>query len=397
MFNINKITLSPIKTSSFLLLSCISSFANAAESHGLLLNSKVTIAQDDNILKNSNEIEDQYISLQPVASFNSFIGKHDVSVNYEGKLNAYKDNTKFNYFNHSLSTGLKLNHNYRTTTLFSLTYQDSIEEPNTTISPNINLDEFNKFDQLGFDVGFIYGSEDSKGQIRLGYKLADKHFNNNQQEFRNVFENALSAAFYYRLSIDTRIVFLGRVTDFDYKNTSISDQSSTDYALLTGLSWKSSTTTTGEFRIGYQSKHFESDIYQDVDGLTYELDLTWMPQTYTTINLGSARRTTESSIIDSNAYKTTSYYVNISHNIYRRTNILVGFEQNKSDLQGNNVDQTFQSSTDKLSTTEIGITHNLRTWLDVNLSYKYEEKNSINTVFDYKANIIQLSFETIFE
>ena len=387
MFNINKVTFSPI-TTSFLLFSCISCFANSAESHGLVLNSKVTIAQDDNILKNSNQIEDQYISLEPIASFNSFIGKHDIAIEYQGKINAYSDYSNFNYFDHNLSSSLNLNHSSRAKTEIVLNYQNIIEEPNTTNGINFNLTEFTQIVQKGLDASFIYGTDDSMGQIKVGYGFADKNFNNNEQSFRDLSQHLFNLSFYYRLSPELRLLLLGSINDLNYKNNLSRSQSSQEYSLLTGITWQTTANTSGTLRVGYQTKKFDSDLFKEINGLTYELDLIWTPQTFTTINLGSSRAITESALINESAYETTSYYINASHDFSKRTSFISGYTLDKSDIQGR---------TDEIKTFEIGLTHNIRKWLDISLLYNYEEKKSINSLFNYNANIIQLSFETIFE
>ena len=53
--------------------------------------------------------------------------------------------------------------------------------------------------------------------------------------------------------------------------------------------------------------------------------------------------------------------------------------------------------TDKRNTFKLGIKHSLRTWLNLKLAYKYQDKSSNIALFNFESNAIELSLETEFE
>jgi len=381
------------------LLVLSSSFNSYAEEgkHGLLLNSTITLAHDDNILKNSNNIKDEFLSVEPIALFNSSIGKHDVTFQYSGEFVVYNDNSDFNHNNHDLSSGITLDHSQRMSTEFGLFYQNKSEKPNSTDAVSLNNTEFNRFNQKGLTASWLYGKVESTGQIVLSYTHADKNYTNNQQSFRDLKENSLSGTFFYKLSDLSRLLFLAQAQDFDYQNTSINDQSSKQYSALTGFVWQTSTTTSGEFKIGYQSKQYENADFGDINGLTYMLDMKWKPQIYTDITFGSSRSTNESALENQQGFTSTSYFFDIAHNLTKRTDVDFGIQYDISDLGQQTLNGESQNRKDKASKANIGITHSLRKWLNISLTYTYEKRSSINTLFDFDSNIIAISLETNFE
>ncbi len=372
-------------------------FGAAEEQHGLLLNSSISLSHDDNIIKSSNKIEDQILSIKPIALFNSSIGKHDVKLQYSGEYTAFNDNSSYNFNAHDIATGIVFDHSYRMSTELEIFYQKNIEAPNSTNAINLNTNEYNYFNQKGLVASWLYGKEDSNGQIVFTYTHADKNFTNNQQSFRDLKQNGLSGTFFYKLSNISRLLFLARVEDFDYQNTVFNDQSSKQYSALTGFVWRTSNTTTGEFKIGYQTKKYNDINFKDIDGLTYMLDMKWTPNTYTLLSLGSSKNTTESAISNQQGYTSTSYFVDLEHKLTNRTDVEAGFQYSISDLGRSIVDTNTVVRKDDIYSANFGVKHSLRKWLNIEFTYTHERRSSINTLFEFNSNIFTISLETNFE
>jgi uncharacterized protein (PEP-CTERM system associated) len=121
------------------------------------------------------------------------------------------------------------------------------------------------------------------------------------------------------------------------------------------------------------------------------LDMTWKPNTYSTIKLGASRMTQESSQQQTGAFITNSYTIDAKHDISPRTTFKAAYTFNADDIV------TSSNRTDKHHKLVLGIDYSLLTWLNIKLDYKYIERSSDIDIYNFKANIIALSLTTNFE
>ncbi len=365
---------------------------NAEERQGLLLNAAVKAQHDSNVLRTNDAVSDTSLHVSPELTYLTHMGKHIFALNYEGEYTAYKDNTSLNYDDHDISLLARLDHSLKVNTDFKLAYKNKIEVPGINNSITSVLDEFNQTNIKQASAKIYYGTNKSIGQWIVELEHLENRFTNNVQDYRDVDRNKLTGTFFYRVAPKTRLFFQASIGDYDYKIKSRDpDQSSKETFYLAGLEWDLTEQTSGTFKLGYQGKNFEQDVYNDVTGLSYMLDMKWKPNTYTTIEIGASRMTRESSQLLTSAFITNTYSAKAEHEISARTAINATYTYDNDDLV------TSQNRTDKRHQLVLGVDHSLLTWLNVSFGYQFIQRDSDFELYNYKANVVGLSLSTKFK
>jgi hypothetical protein len=383
---------------SYLLLFIPVFASNAADRPGLSLNGSIKAEHNDNVLNNEAETSDTAIIVTPDVKYLGLMGKHSFLISYKGKFANFTKDSDLNFNEHNISAGANLDHIHKINSEFKLAYDRKVEDPGATNSSTQTLTDFNEYENKSLIAKVYYGQKKSIGQIVLGYKYNDREYLNNQQSYRDVEQNQFNATFFYRIAPKTRILVQASTEDYDYEDQTLTNgvifnQSSTNNLYLAGIEWQATAKTTGTFKIGQQDKDYDDDRLIDISGLSYMLDLSWKPNTYTQIKLGADRQTTESAQLNESGFLSTSYSIDVTHDLTSLTTLKAKYIKDDYDI-------VFSSGsanrTDKRNTLELSASYSAREWLDINLSYKYQEKSSNLDIYNYNSNIISLSLETNF-
>lgn len=381
-------------TLAFVIITCtfISTNSNAEERQGLLLNAELKALHDDNVLRKIKPVSDSSIQISPELQYLTHMGKHLFAVEYQGEYAAYKDNTKLNYDNHDIALFARLDHSLKINSDFKLSYKDEIEEPGTNNSTSLLIKQFNQTEKKQATANLYYGTRQSIGQIVFGLDHREHRYTNNLQGYRDVDRNTVTGTFFYRIAPKTRLLFQARIGDYDYvTKNQFADYSSKETFYLAGVEWDITAKTSGTFKLGYQGKNFKENIYNDITGLSYMLDMTWKPNTYSKIKIAASRMTQESSQLLTSAFVTNSYTVDAEHEITPRTKLKAAYTFDSDDIV------TISNRTDKRHNIVLGVDHSLLTWLNISLDYQFIERSSDFQIYEYKANIIGLSLTTKFD
>ncbi len=369
----------------------VGTHVNAEERQGLLLNAAIKAQYDDNVLRKIDAVADSSIQVSPEVQYLTHLGKHIFAVDYQGEYAAYEDNTKLNYDNHDIAVYAQLDHSLKINSEFKLSYKDEIEEPGTNNSTSLLITQFNQTQKKQATAKFYYGTKQSIGQLVLGLDHREYRYTNNLQSYRDVDRNRITGTFFYRIAPKTRLLFQATVGEYDYiVQSQFADQSSKESFYLAGVEWDITAKTSGSFKLGYQGKDFKQDVYNDITGLSYILDMTWKPNTYSKIKIAASRMTQESSQLLTSAFITNSYSINAEHEITPRTKLKAAYTYDSDDIV------TIRSRTDKRHNLVLGVDHSLLTWLNISLDYQFIERSSDFEIYEYQANIIALSLTTKF-
>lgn len=354
------------------------------------IENKFSIFSDSNVLRQANKVSDTAFVYSPEINFTGLLNKYSVELNYNGDFNKFNNNDQFDYNRHRLNLTTKLDITSKLTSNIRLGYQDTIEQPGITDTTTDTLLTFNKFNRKTASFRLLYGNRQSIGQVTLGVQYNDLKYTNNDQEFRDYKSTRITSTFYYRIASKTRLLLQASFNDLNYNDRVINNaltlnQSSQLNVFSTGIEWAHSVKFQGMFTIGYQSQNYEDSNFNDIDGLSYLLDTTWQPNTYTRITLSAERVNEESALINSSAFIANSYELSYEHNISEKTNVIANFSLQNDDIVSIN------ERTDKRNTIELGVQHDLRTWLTLGLNLKREERKSDISTFEFDANIAELS------
>ncbi|HEY6612318.1 MAG TPA: outer membrane beta-barrel protein, partial [Pseudomonas sp.] len=159
---------------------------------------------------------------------------------------------------------------------------------------------------------------------------------------------------------------------------------STNIGLLTGVTWEATAKTTGTAKFGHEKKDFDDSRIGEKSGGMWEVGATWEPRTYSRFSLNTRQGFDEG---DSGAstIKTQSTTLSWNHDWAERLSSNVSYTR---------MDQDYQDieREDQIDTFGIGLTYEMRRWLDVGLGYKYSENDSDAANESYERNIYALSF-----
>jgi hypothetical protein len=361
------------------------SSVGAQERQGLLLNANLLVESDSNITRTAEEISDKLAVFSPQLQFLSNVGQHKFVFDYRGEFTVYKEYNQYNNNENSLSLAAQFEHGYRFRTSFSLGYQDIIEAPGINNAQTELGNEFNKLTRKSALAKFSYGTIISNGQLVLGLNHNQLRYTNNQQSFRDVDVNTLTGTFFYRMAPKTRILFEASVAKFDdVASTLATDRTSDENRFLAGVEWAATAIISGTFKVGYQQRDYADESFNDIDGLSYNLDMIWQPNSYSKVIIGSTRTTRESAQQDIGGFISTSYSLGLEHELSSRTQLNAAYKQDESDF--NNV----QNRSDTRKVITMGITHSLRTWLDIRLDYRHLARSSNDEIYVYTSDSIEL-------
>jgi hypothetical protein len=365
------------------------SLAQDSDNQGFSLTTELSIASDSNIERNSNETSDNLMQIAPQFRYVNTIGKHQFSADYTGIYTKHSEQNQFDYANHAASIGILLDHTESLSTEFNLSYQDAIEAPGSSNGVLVDSTEFNQFTNSQMTAAVLYGTQESKGQIIVTFDINKLEFTNIDQAFRNVDTTSITGGYFYRIAPSTRLLFEIAQTDFDYIDAiGLNDQSSQQNTYLTGIEWASSEQITSALRLGYQTRDFDNPLVDEIDGLTYNLDFTWQPRSYTQFTFGASREVTESAIQAVAGIVRESYLIGLQHELSSSVGLNSILQYSEDDIE---------DRTDTNTTFQVGLSYSAKPWLNISLSYALENRQSNNILFDYDAELIQLSFVATFD
>jgi hypothetical protein len=355
------------------------------EENGVLAALNIAYKSDSNVQRNGLGRSDDLVSISPNIAYANFFGKHAFSVGYTGEYMRFSDQSNLNFENHSLLSSLSFDHSLRFTSKITGSVQKGVEDPSQVNSLINNFEEFTKYKKAAINGEFAYGRKESIGQIVIGVDVANADYDNNQQEFRNMDSIGAYTQFFYRVAPNTRAVVEVSYYDFDYDDVeNFLNQSSQQASLLAGLEWIYSDQLSTSFRAGYQTKDFEDETLNNVDGLSFALEVVWQPTEYTNFDVEGSQSASESTIAGLPERISTSIGISFEHELTQRLRSYGSYFYAIDD---------FGARKDTNNDAKMGITYEVKRWLDVTLEYQYQERDSDFENFSYNANVVMLSFE----
>jgi hypothetical protein len=231
---------------------------------------------------------------------------------------------------------------------------------------------------------YTYGAETARAQIDLGANYQELRYQNtgrlNADKERDT--TALNTIGYYSISPMTRVLLEVRHTDYDYLTNT--DLNSKNIGLLGGVTWDATAKTTGTIKIGAEQKNFDNSKNDDVSDTMWETGVSWSPRTYSTFNL-KTRRGFDEGDDGAEVIKSQSTTISWDHEWLDRLSSEVSYNYTDDQYQGIKRD-------DKIDTLGLGLTYEMRRWLDIGIGYKYAENDSSAVGESYERNIYAVSF-----
>lgn len=250
------------------------------------------------------------------------------------------------------------------------------------------IDKPIKLDRTTIGGDYIYGSESSRGRVKLGARAVDHEYKNFPQltyyHDRDRYE--YGTTFLWRVAARTDALFQARYIETDYDRLDPADadgsMDSDDYIYLAGVTWEATARTAGSIKVGVTERDYQSDARSDDDVFSWEIDLTYTPRTYSRINLASKRYFSETNGLG-NAVDTEVTTLSWNHQWSIRSSTefsaTVGSE-----------DYTASVRKDDLYAAKAMYTYAFRRWMDFGVGYRFEELDSDLNYYDYTRNEVFL-------
>lgn len=382
MRNRTKFTLSTIA------LALCSSVAIAQEDEtGFFAKADTTLAHDDNIYRVTDDLaqSDTYLSVAPELKLIGGIGKQRFELSYKGDYSKFSNLNDADYTDHDIRTKINFEHTIRLSSKFEAGYQKEHEDPGVIDRIQLNITEYNKYNQHYLLAGITYGQESSTGRFAFDYRRTDKDYTNNSLDYLDSVSDQFSGRFTYRVAPKTRLYIESVFTDLDYEEVNGFELDNTYKRYRAGLTWDFTNKLTGDINIGYQDRDYKLETLRDINGLAYNGEVNWSINTFTKLGLIAKRESIDSSLEQTGGFLRTTYGVSFSHELTELVKIIADAGYGTDEL-------VFSSARkdDRLAgqiTLEYAVFRNV----EIGLSYTYEERESTALLADYKANIIGLN------
>lgn len=361
--------------------------AQSNEKPGLFASADASIVHDDNIYRVIDDLaqSDTYLRLRPELAAVGGLGKHRFQLTYNGDYAKFSEQDNADYTDHDLKASIDLEHTLRFSSRFEAGFSKDHEEPGSINRIQLDISEYNKFDQNFILAGIAYGSESSIGRVELNYRRTDKEYTTNALNFLNFTNDQVTASFAYRIAPKTRIYIEGITTKFDYDVIDNYELDNTYNRYRTGISWDFTNKISGDVNVGYQERDYELERLRDISGLAYDGELTWSINTYTTLTVEARRESVDSSLEETGGFLRTTYGARITHDLTERTQIIANVGAGKDEL-------VFTSSReDKRLAYKLSAEYELLRYLTIGAFVSFEERDSTDQLADFEANTIGIN------
>ena len=373
---------------STLMLVAFSNLVNAQDDKtGFLGKIDTTIAHDDNIYRVSKELaeSDSYLVFHPEIKFAGAIGKQRVELNYSGDYAKFSNANDADYTDHNLRGKVELEHSLRFSSRFEAGYQKEHEEPGSINRIQLNITEYNKYEQNFLLAGMSYGQTSSIGRITLNYRRQSKDYLNNGLNYLDYDSDQYTSRFTYRIAPKTRIYLEATYSKFDYENSATFELDNTFKQYSAGLTWDFTNKLSGDINIGYQDRNYDLEAIRDINGLAYNGEILWSINSYTQIGFEATRESIDSSLEEAGGFLRTSFGLSLNHKLTELLRLKADAGYSKDEL-------VFSSSReDTRYAHRVSLDYELHTNISLGAYYVFDKRDSTNLLAKYKANIIGIN------
>lgn len=345
----------------------------------------------DNVTRESdNEISSWSRIISPQITMDSALGASQVSFAYRLTDEAFFSSSADNYTDHFFLVESDIEFDERNRLLASANFEDGHDARGSNFSIGLGdtLTSPDTYKQSSLDFLYSYGAFNAKGGVDINLALTELDYDINTPIYRARDREfvTLAGIFYYRVGLATRAVFEIRHTDVSYQSALIETNplDSQEMSYLVGVEWEATSQTSGYAKIGYQEKDFSSGQREDFDGFDWELGVLWEPLEYTSLEL-ITRSSTDETNGEGNFILSDRYSLEWRHEWLERVRSLVRVSYNNQRYEGQNIDE-FSIRVDDNSAFRASVYYQFRRWLNFEVGYIYDERESNRNEIDFGRN-----------
>jgi hypothetical protein len=342
---------------------------------------KVSERYDDNFRTLPNDVESSWItSVRPTFVLGTQTRKSGYQLEYGLDSQTYQDHADANHVDQHLKGRSVMEFDSRNRLNAELGYRRA-EDTVQTAQPREN----DKYTLKNGKLGYSYGVLSGMNQIDVSGEYQELRYRNSGtlNDDKEHDTTSLVGTWFHRLGGRTRALVEVRHSDFDYvlKN---SPRNSKGDAVLVGVTRDVSAKVSGNLRVGYERKNFDSSQANDYSSPTWEVGVDYKPRTYSTFSV-NAKKAFEEGDDGANTVHDTSTRLGWRHtwSPWIATDLHYRYAQ----LEYLGVDRE-----DKLNTYGASVIYSPTRWSDVTLGYQRWKNDSDDDDQTYTRNVYMMTF-----
>ncbi|MFC4701995.1 outer membrane beta-barrel protein [Glaciecola siphonariae] len=351
----------------------------------------IGLKYDDNVTRaNIDSISSWSRIISPHIMMESSLGASQVTLGYRLRNEDFFSSKEDNYTDHFFVAQADVEFNARNRVIASLNFEDGHDArgSNFSIGTGASLSEPDKYKQTELDILYSYGAFNSDGRLDLNFDIRSLNYDIDTPLYRARDRDIsrLAGTFYYRIGAVTDAVFEARYTSIDYQFAlnpmNVLDSDEVSY--LVGIEWKATAQTSGFAKVGYQEKDFESSLREDFDGFDWELGVLWEPVDYSSLEFITSSGTNETNG-EGNFIRDNRFSLEWKHEWLERLRSSVQISFANERYEGQLIDG-FDIRSDDNRRLRASVYYQFRRWLNFELGYVYDERESNRDAIDFDRN-----------
>ncbi len=355
---------------------------------------EITQLYDNNIFRqSSNEIEDLITQVNPELDIETDWNLHKLSAGAKADLGRFSNNSDEDYDDHSYYVSARYDMDYGTYLSVDLRTEYHHEDRGSLddvggdkpIEYNVSTSTFGFTRELGIVNLYLTGSLRS---YSYDDSLSGGSVVNNSSRDRNqkILRGKLSYSFGSDYSLFVQTQYERR--RYDLASSSFRNSDGYDYRL--GVDANLTGEAQGRLYVGYSSKEYNEDVFDDVDAINYGGSLLWNIGEITSLNLSLDRAVLETTLSGSSSLVNTKGALSIERAV--RENIILGMSAGFSDdkYEGSSSSSSRDNITYNLGT---GVDYKLNDVLQAGVDYDYLKRNFKSSSGDYDNHKVLFSIK----
>lgn len=345
---------------------------------------------DDNVIRSSaNKIDSWSQIISPQVVMLTSFGASQVRLGYRLRNERFYSSSQDNYTDHFLTAGVDFELNARHRLDMGLEHTDSHEDRGTgfSIGNATAINTPDQFKQTEFDTLYSYGAFNADGRIEVNFNVTNRDYDVSSPRYlaRDRTFTKLGGTFFYRIGAATDATFdiIFRSVDYKFALNPLSTLNSEETSYLIGLKWEATAQTSGFAKVGYQEKDFESSLREDFDGIDWVAGVIWEPVEYSAVEFTTRHDTNETNG-EGNFIRSRDYEVEWRHEWLERVRSSASYTWGSDRYEGQI--GAFGIREDDLIRFKASVYYQFRRWVNIEMGYIYDERESNRTAIEYDRN-----------
>ncbi|WP_051326675.1 outer membrane beta-barrel protein [Aliagarivorans taiwanensis] len=341
---------------------------------------------DDNLGLTDTDTESSGIFVfEPGIALMAERGLNQYSAYYNLKVGEYFDSSIDDYVDHLAGLNAKLDLATRHRLTFDYKFAHQHEGRGSGISEGLGglLEELLYYRTNDLAAVYSFGAQGAQGRFDLSLGWGDKEYTELEEttQFRNWDELRYGAKLFYRVSSATEAFFeikrLEREYDVTADGEATRDNDDTFYYV--GALWDITGKTSGEAKLGYETKKYDASSREDFDGFSWEVALTYLPVDYSQFTFTTSNAAKDPDQLG-DYIEEALYRLEWEHYWLERFSSRAAYAYTDESYTGIDRDD----ETDRF---ELSFAYDFRRWLEFRAGWEWQEKSSSVSGIGYDQNV----------